>query len=149
MTNLRDYLAAHAPDAPDWYKTTRLEYPKFMIQEPKHPEHFSTEEIKSLYFGWIHDPCWDLDEPELRQIVEQWERFWSQRSAYNEQRSLALITHKHTSWRYYYADQMIAERRKNMPRPVWLTPVFALLFMLFLSICYLVTSYLENSNAIL
>lgn len=150
MSLLRDYFAVNAPDVPDWFQVTNLDYPKFSLKEPQHPEHFSNEEIKKVYYDWLEDPVWDLDHPELEEIAKEWEHYWKQRSQHQEQRKAALRMRKITSWRYFYADQMIEMRKTNKPKPLWLKhPQFAFLFMLLLIVGYLISVYLENSYAIL
>lgn len=150
MPKLRDYLAVNAPEVPDWFRVFSIEYPKFNIQPPEHPKSFSNDETKKLYFDWLDDPCWDLDHAELLTKAKEWEQYWKQQTIYKNQRTMQLHAHKIVSWQYFYADQMIAARKNGNPKPLWLKhPLFALLFMLFLAICYLITSHLENSNAIL
>ncbi|MFA2866775.1 hypothetical protein [Acinetobacter pittii] len=145
MTSLRDYLAANAPAVPDWYKIEKFEYPIQPPKSPKHPTSFSTEELKNEYFAWYESREWDLTHPELAPHQKMWEDYRLGLHKYKEIRNLDYSVFKLTCWRYYYADQMLKARKKNMKQPFYRHPsTQALLIMLFLLIAYITVNRLEG-----
>lgn len=141
--SLRDYFAANAPETPTWYEPV-FEYPR-PPKKPDHPTHFSTEEMKKMYFGWLDDPCWDLDEPEFVIITEEWSTYWKNLADYERQKSKDFKVFKFISWRYFYAEKMIeCTKNSNNSYPNPILVGFAV--FVFLSLAYLLVQYVENSN---
>jgi len=101
--NEREYFAAHAPDAPDWFK---YEPPSNRPLMPATPSNFTVEQHDLLKNFICHDSCPDRFVSQLvrrREEAKQAQEVW--RNACRERKFFA--------WRWYYADQMIEAGKVN------------------------------------
>ena len=108
---LKDYFAAHAPEAPDWFE--HQEPPRDYPGEPSVdalPEEFR-EEAKA----WLHDPCWDLDGSAVEKgipleavykFIDDANAHWDGKAAWKNRNRIARMT----QWAYAWADAMLKAR---------------------------------------
>lgn len=115
--SMREYFAAHAPEVPEWYrilvpeKLGALELPKSF----DYADQWSNEAIewvKSLgpnagYQERALSFCLPGNGPDS--TINPYIIAASEVQKENERRGMALRAYKLRSWRYYYADMMLAE----------------------------------------
>ena len=100
---LRDYLAAHAPAIPEWF---RLASNERCPPAPSVPAYFDTAqraEFVSLKDGQLWP---DQARAEVREFYEVWR---AQKDVQDLWRN-HMRERKFFAWRYHYADQMMAAR---------------------------------------
>ena len=95
----RCYLAANAPEVPDWFEHVppEIDYPPmpdFRTLDPTHQK-----EARQ----WQQDPCWDLPE-ELQWFGEKVSAHRAGRDRWNRANSLTRLV----QWRWAYAGAMLA-----------------------------------------
>jgi hypothetical protein len=97
---LREYFAANAPAAPDWFAGPPVALPV----RPERPASLTPEELNEVT-AWDRDPCFDLDERNEKLSVYQSQvKAWARRRLEIEgQGRLSRLA----AWSFAYADAMI------------------------------------------
>jgi len=101
---LRDYFAARAPSAPDWFKH-KATSSRPVIPAP--PVALTTEQRADLGFANDEGDDYALDPVVRRDIAERQAAEQELQRWREEQREAKFF-----AWRWHYADMMLAERDK-------------------------------------
>lgn len=111
---LRDDLAKSAPnEIPSWFKGVepeKIESPAYYADE-EYNDHPTKNEMRKWHlsngpggsFQFV-----DIDTKGIEDYVRKWTNYWKE--TYESERKAKEETY--FKWRYYYADQMIKERRR-------------------------------------
>lgn len=100
----REYFAATAGNAPDWFEHIKEE--RNFSEVPDY-RNIDDKEHKNILESWLRDGCFDLPE-ELQWFADAYEKRQKEENEYRKRDTLS----RYFQWKTFYADQLLTQLSK-------------------------------------